>query len=58
MVTVIFEPAYWQIGDTTMLAVNELTDSVPEVALTDVTVPPFWAFAVKYIVPLSVIRVL
>lgn len=47
MVTVMFEPAYWQVGDTTILAVNELTESVPDVALIEVTVPPFWAMAVK-----------
>ena len=58
MVTAILEPAYWQVGVTTILAVNELTERMPEVALMEVTVPPFWAFAVKEIVPLSVDTVL
>ena len=58
MVTVILAPEYWQVGDTTILAVNELTTSVPDVAVMDVTVPPFWAFAVKNIVPLSISAVL
>jgi len=40
MVTVTFEPAYWQDGATPMLATKELTDRVPEVAVVDVTVPP------------------
>ena len=58
MVTVIFKPEYWQLGDTAILATNELTESMPDVALIEVTVPPFWAIAVKEIVPLSVSTVL
>ena len=58
MVTVIFAPEYWQVGDTTILAVNELTTSVPDVAKIEVTVAPFCAFAVKNIVPLSINAVL
>lgn len=58
IVTVTFEPEYWQDGATAMLAPNELTDSVLDVAVDDVTVAPLWAFAVKNIVPLSVATVL
>lgn len=58
MVTPTLEPAYWQVGATTILAVNELTERMPEVALMEVTDPPFWEFAVKEIVPLSVDTVL
>jgi hypothetical protein len=58
IVTVTFEPEYWQVGEATTLATNELTDKVPEVALEDVTVALLWALAVKKIVPLSVATVL
>ena len=58
MVTAIFKPEYWQVGETLILATNGLTKSMPEVALMEVTVPPFWAIAVKEMLPLSVSAVL
>ena len=58
MVTVISAPAYWHVGEPEMLATKELTDNMPDVALVEVTVPPFRAMAVKKIVPLSVVSVL
>ena len=56
--TVIFEPAYWHVGVAEMLATNELTDSMPEVALPEVTAAPLRATVVKKIVPLSEVAVL
>lgn len=56
--TVTFEPAYWQVGATEMLATNELTDSMPEAAVAELTVAPLRAMAVKEMVPLSDVAVL
>ena len=58
IVTVSGEPEYKHDDDAARLALNLLTASVVEVALAEVTVPPFWAIAVKLIVPLSVNTVL
>jgi len=53
IVTVMFDPAYWQASEEATAAVNRPIESVLEVARREVTDPLFRAMAVKAIVPVS-----
>src|SRR5690349_6700660 len=58
IVTVMFDPAYWQASEEATAAVNRPIESVLEVARREVTDPLFRAMAVKAMVPVSEAAVL